>query len=320
MLPLLPIFLIAKLSTLIDASTGELSSAQLDEYGALLKSRDYNLPELLQGEVDLTAGLLVSLHSTLVLLQASAREFNAEGKLRISSFTPDFVEKDAAGQVISGSLPTSTTLIADKKVIDPGYANLLDIFIENYGDSLAVCFKKVKTLPAPFDVETCLNVCRQSVQLQPGRELYLEGALQLIRRILLSADLEQVKAWTQPNPPGNVPNWLKQRLEIEALKPDLAALAASPGRDEVKISLSRIRALIDQDSLFFTEALKRLSHKPQKGDDLQEAIQALPGALADDDKKTAWENLQSALYGAVAWHLYRQANLIAQRVRLLLMF
>ena len=315
------ILLIAKLAIAVPAAKGSMTREQLDEYLKVATQHGGDaLSTLLQNEVDSTTRLLVAVHSALVLLEASIRDFDPQdnNQMSVSAFTPDLVDKDQNGEVVGGLIKKSETLIKSVTEVDPEFSRIPRICRKNYGNNLKVCFRQAKNLPDNFNVEECIKACFNSAQNLVKHTNYLEGALELIRHILLMADLKKVEKLLQsapPNPVDDTPDWLDKQLGLSKLIDDLATPQNLDA--DAKLSLSRIKAMIDQDSHFYVETLQRLEFGPGEQDDIKEVVTTISADLTEEKKKS-WRNLQQALYRAIGWHIFHEAELVAHRTKILL--
>lgn len=322
MLPLLPILLIAKLSMAVSAGKGKMNQEQLDNFlDAILQHRDFKLPELLQNEVNFTTGLLVATHSALVLLEASVRKFNPNDNLlmEVSSYKPDWVEKDQNDIVIGGRIKESETRIERVGNVDPEFSLIPNICKKNYGNNLKACLSEAKDIPNDFNLKECIMGCLNSVEDKVSHKDYLEGALQLIYHVLLTADLKQVGKWLkggQPDPLHETSDWLEKELGLVDIKQQLSAPALNLSND-VKMDLSRIKVMVEWNAEFYVETLQRLNFGSADRDDIKEAVAAITTGLTDEQKKP-WTDMLKALYGAIGWHIFRQAQLAVQRTNILL--
>lgn len=292
MLPELLLLLLAKALTLISATKAEMDKAGLQEYLKAAQQARAKLREArLQAEVDSTVALLRVVHAILVLIQAAVEEFGGSGKMIVAGFTDEQINAiEKSADAIAGADCTGTD---GQNIVS---RSLKQVYIPRLGK----CWQEWGQLPPSFQLDACLSACRQTADdpAIKNRDCLLE-ALNIAQVIFQTADLGQVQSWFGSG-------GLSGPVNLDQLHARIAQVYASGSdRDEDKLGLNQIGGMLAQNATFFKETLERLCQDPSPENDLTTAIK--DGAFIA--QKNDWNNMLHALYGVVAWHMFRQVQM-----------
>jgi hypothetical protein len=304
MLLLAPALLIAKAATLLPLSEWEFTPEALASYLTAVDTAK------LQTGGDTTVRMLVTVHTALVLVQAATRKFS-NGTMVVSGFSKEEVgEKVAPGDFEPGAIQKNADEIAQAS--GASGANLGRRLSQDAAQRLQHCLKELAGLPVGFQVGSCLATCRQAAEHTDVNDRCLLTALTLVQCILNEANLDQARMWANdPHITGDISNWLTGELDADVLEQRAKScfVPASTCSAETKMALNRIVKMLENNDHFFNSIDERLVA-------LKEAINGFPPTLTDEI--TAWTNLVRAMYGAVGWHIFRQARLAAREARITL--
>jgi hypothetical protein len=312
MVPLIivPVLLIAKASVIIPAGETPMRESELEQYLVTVRrarEEGFRIPSFqarLQAEIDGTAGFLVAVHSSLVLTQAAARTFDGSGQMKVASFLPDDLvrieDRERFIESVTGAADSGRAIVSQS----------LNIYHTPY---IKVCLGQAAQLPANFQVGPCLDTCRAVAGHVGLRDKYIQEAIDVVQAILQTADLDQVQDWVDggphdPDPVTDTKDWITAEFDLDKLHTRIAKVydALTPAKS--RQGLNQIQAMLVQSRYLFQEVLQRFQHASGAGNDLKEAIEALPAGLPAGQKQ-AWNNMLLALYGATAWRIFRQTQM-----------
>jgi len=299
----LPALIILKAVTCLDAVASDQTLGQLEGLRQMISThRLDSLPDLLKSEVNFAAGMLASMNSFLVLLQA-ATDPAPNGEMKVAGFDPSLVRVDN-GILVGGPL-----VLGDKMIDLAG-----PVTAASFEDSLDDCVKCLKKqqpeiaqLQGSFDVKAVLKDCAAYNPQDPPvfiRLEYRDEALLLAGQILRLVDLQDILA----RPWGDFQKWITEmEAENKNLGTEMSAALQSPGASQNHLHLAKIYAMLKYCCQFAEEAISRThrenSNYPANYPPMDMAnwlVKYIPQAPPN------WKNLQFALTAAAAGMLFRQ--------------